>query len=361
MRKQLPLIALLILIILLVVIFYFRKEGFANLITDPSEIHSNFVKTQHSNYNPLGISLIAADTQGVLGDNANALMQTAGSSTTYPLNPEKTGLFATIAKCEAIKTDDCSSFDDPSFAADCGVCLDIGKNSKGASTTGGLVVLPSDRVYPRANVKKGGIPDYQATVGSCPANRLVSSKAECVKMKRKIACQKSGSYDLQECSQCYSDQSYDIVDSKPSSGIIVGTGILYVVGTGSLSYTETGYSSKSGIALSSKPYAINLQGPEGTRVSMTVAANNTKATLAGYLGGTTAAGEFTLDLYRVVLNDTMTGRKPRTSKTVMVSGNSVTTMNPGFGQTQMALFSLYPLVLSTQPRMRPHFVKILPL
>jgi uncharacterized membrane-anchored protein YhcB (DUF1043 family) len=35
-----------------------------------------------------------------------------------------------LARCEAVKTDSCSAFDDPLFQANCGVCLDIGKNSQ---------------------------------------------------------------------------------------------------------------------------------------------------------------------------------------------------------------------------------------
>jgi len=344
MRKHLPLIGLLTLIILLVVIFYISKihgftynnEGFL----DPTTIQTDFVKVQEQNFNPIGISLIAANSQGVLGTTLDPITKTIGSSTTFPLSSGKTGLFATIAKCEAVNTTDCSAFDDPNFSKDCGLCLDIGQNSRGAAATGGLVLLPDDRTYPRSVVLKGGIPDYQATVGTCPANRLVSSKAECLKMQRKITCQKNGSYDLQECSQCYSDQSYDIVDSNPTSGIMAGTGSIYVTGNGTLSYTETGYLTKSGISLSkSSPYVINLQGPETTRVSITVTggADGSSTWIAGYLGGTTATGQFTLDLYRVVLTDTTTGRKPRTMGSIQVSGNSVTKLAPGFGQSQMSL------------------------
>lgn len=339
MRTQLPLVALLILTILIAVIFYFRTDGFVDLsASDPNIIHSNFVRTQQKNYNPVGISLIAANNQGALGDSADAIMGTTGTNTTFPLNDGKTGLFAKIKKCEAVTTADCSAFDDPSFQTDCGICLDLGKNSEQKTSTGGLVLLPGDRTYAKSVTKKGGIPDYQATVGSCPANRLVSSKAECLLAKRKIECENKGSYDLKDCSQCYSDQSYTIVDSDPKSGIVAGTGTLNVVGKGTLSYTETGFSSKSGITLSSTPYAINLQGPETTRLSITVTSpSGSTGSLGGYLSGNTATGEFIMDLYRLVLTDTTTGRKPRTVKTVTVNGNSVTSMAPGFGQTQMTL------------------------
>jgi len=339
MRNQLPLVALLILTILIAVVFYFRTDGFVDLsASDPNAVHSDFVTTQEKNYNPVGLALIAANNQGTFGASANSIMSTIGGKASFPLNDGKTGLFAKIAKCEAVTTTDCSAFDDPAFQTDCGICLDIGKNSEGKTSTGGLVLLPSERTYAQGVTKKGGIPNYQATVGSCPANRLVSSKAECLLAKRKIECENKGSYDLNDCSQCYSDQSYTIVDSDPKSGIISGSGTLYLVGNGTLNYSETGFSSKSGITLSSTPYVINLQGPETTRVSITVTSpSGSNASLAGYLSGNTATGEFTMDLYRLVLTDTTTGRKPRTIKTITVNGNSVTSMAPGFGQNQMAL------------------------
>lgn len=339
MRNHLPLMVLFIIVILFVFIYYFKKEGFTN-----ADIHSDYVAMQQKNYSPLGISLIASNTQGLLGDSADNLMQTFGSSKKYPLNDKKTGLFATIAKCEAVTTNDCSAFDDPEFTSQCGVCLDIGKNSENKATSGGLVLLQEDRKYAKGKTKNNAIPDYQATVGSCPANRLVSNKAECLRMKRKIACQNAGSYDLAECSQCYSDQSYAIVDSDPASGVMAGTGTIYVVGKGTLSYSESGYSSKSGITLSSSPYAIKLEGPETTRLTMSVAApsDESVASLSGYLTGKTGTGEFVMDLYRLVLTDTVTGRKPRTSNIISLNGNDVSTMDSGFGKDQMKLILPMP-------------------
>ena len=339
MRNHLPLMVLFIIIILFVFIIYFKKEGFTN-----AEVHSNYVALQEKNYSPIGISLIAAKTQGALGDSADDIMGTFGSSKKYPLNPKKTGLFATIAKCEAVKTNSAGAFDDPEFAKDCGLCMDIGTNSDNQATSGGLVLLKEDKDYAKSQTKNNSIPNYKATVGSCPANRLVSTKAEAIRLKRKLDCEKAGSYDLAECSQCYSDQSYTIVDSDPASGVMAGTGTLYVVGKGTLSYSESGYSSKSGITLSSTPHAIKLEGPEATRVTMTITAPSDGSTpsIAGYLSGKTATGEFVLDLYRIVLTDMVTGRKPRTSDMITVNGNDVSTMDPGFGKDQMKLILPMP-------------------
>lgn len=343
-----PLVFLGIILVIAAVYILSSNDGFADIGTAMSAAdqaaHDQYILSQRQNYNPIGISLIASGNEGVLGTSADPLTGTPGASTTYPLSAGKTGLFAQIATCEAVLTNDCSAFDDPKFAATCGICMDIGTNSKGVTTTGGLVLTKDAIAYAKSTAFRGSIPNYKATVGSCPANRLVSTKAECIAMKHKLQCEKSGSYDLANCSQCYSDQTYTVINTDPNEGIAVGTGTVYVVGNGTMNYTETGFGSQSGIALSSKPYAITLQGPETTRLSITVnpPSDKSQTSLSGYVTGQTLSGVFSLDLFRIVLTDTITGRKPRTLKTITLGGNSVTTMAPGFGQKQMALILPMP-------------------
>lgn len=310
------------------------KESF----TSDTTVHNEYVSTQANTYSPLGLALIAANNQGALGSSTADIMGTPDDGINHNLNPGPTGLFASIAKCEAVTTPDCGAFDDTEFSKQCGVCLDIGTNSTTKPATGGLVLLERDKNLAQSSKKSNFLPDYKPTVGSCPPGRMVSSKAECVKLKKKLECEKNGSYDLKDCAQCYSDTSYTVVDSDPKSGIIAGSGSIYVVGTGILSYSESGFSSKSNITLSTTPYTIQLHGPEATRVTLTVAANGSTAPkIAGYLSGTTSSGQFVIDLYRIVMTDNATGRKPRTTAPITVSGNSVNVMNPGFGKDQMSL------------------------
>lgn len=309
-------------------------EGFSNV----SSLQSNHAFDRQQNYNPVGLSLIASGTEGALGSSADPLMTTLGSSTTYPLSSDKSGLFATIAMCEAVKTNTSGSpFDNPEFAAKCGICLDIGTDSNGNPTTGGLVLLENDRNVAKAATLRNAIPNYKPTVGTCPANRFVSTKAEWERLTKQLKCERQGSYDLDECSQCYDDQSYTTVDQSKDGGVVAGTGTLYVTGTGTLSYIEQGFGTGS-TTLSSTPYVIRLQGPETTRVTITVtgtAANPAK--LAGYLSGSTQSGLFTIDLYRLVLTDTVTGRKPRTERPKTINGIQASIMGPGFGKQQMVL------------------------
>ena len=340
-------VQVLFVIILLVTFLYYsllspsEKEGFTG---DATTAHKRFVSTQANTYNPVGIALIAGNNEGALGTSTADIMGTPGDNINHNLNPGKTGLFAAIAKCEAVTTTDCNAFDDPEFSKQCGICLDIGTNSTTKPATGGLVLLPKDKAYAQTSKKGNFLPDYKPTAGTCPPGKMVSSKAECLQRKRKAECEKNGSYDLKECAQCYSDTTYTIVNSDPSAGVIAGSGTIYIVGTGTLSYSETGFSSKSNITLSmSSPYKIQLEGPEATRVTLTVSANASGApAIAGYLSGTTPSGQFSMDLYRIVLTDNVTGRKPRTTNPMDVNGNSVTIMNPGFGKNEMALVAPMP-------------------
>jgi len=308
------------------------KEGFTG--------HSEYVNDQMKKYNSIGISLIASDMQGSLGSSANKIANTKGNLINRPLNKGDTGISKIIKKCEAVKTIDCSIFDNNDFSKDCGICLEIGTDSKHAPKTGGLVLLEDDRENTRTQTRGDFFPNYTPTIGSCPANRMVSTKDECKRLKRELECEKSGSYGLKECSQCYSDTSYSIVNSDPNAGVIAGTGSLMLIGNGTLNYVEAGYSSGNGIKLSmTVPVEIVLKGPETTRVSLSLLgpSDGGKVVLAGYLTGSTSTGDFNMDLYRIVLTDTVTGRKPRSTGVLTVNSIDVTQMNPGFGKNSMVL------------------------
>ena len=340
---------LLFFITALIVAFIFFYKGVDGFVDNATALQAGFIEDRRKNYNPIGISLIAAGTEGTLGTSADGLMGTVGDKTAFPLTKGKSGLFATISQCEAITTPDCSAFDDPNFSAKCGLCLDpAGVNSAKLGTNGGLVLLAKERnVARKANAgKKDRVPNYSPTIGTCPANRLVSNKAECIRLTRELQCQKSGSYDLAECSQCYDDLTYTIVTQDPSVGVITGNGTLMLVGSGKLTYSNPGHDTVSQ-QLSNTPLIIPVEGPEGTRVTLSVTGVSGKPpVIAGGVFGDTQSGTFVMDLYRIVLIDTNTGRRPNTTKTQTITHESTsvtaTGMRPGFGKKQMTLTVVMP-------------------
>jgi len=336
-------ITLLLLFIILIVILIFvsmqhNKEGFF----DRDSEQASFVKDRLTEYNDIGISLTAASKVGVLGRTANDILQTTGENKQYPLATKDTGIAAIIKTCEAIKTMDCGAFDNRAFATNCGMCLDMGKGSDGVPKTGGLVLLPDDR----QNVPKAyrdSIPDYTATIGFCPAAKMVSTKEECLKLQRKLLCEKNSSYDLPGCSQCQSDQNYTIVDPETSPGILAGSGTIKFTGNGSVRIQETGGAASSNITLSSTPQEYNIQGPESTNIKFFLTGSaGQNAWLAGTLVGPVTTGTFTTDLRQIVLADEVTGRKPRSSGMVRINGENATKMSPGFGQTTATIIVIIP-------------------
>ena len=347
MREDVALFLFLLVIVSLVFLFYNvhpqGKEAF-------EDTHATYLERQSKQFNSIGISLNLKKSTGALGKSANDFTDTYEFPENTPLMEKRDGLWAAIDKCEAIKTMDCNAFDDPEFEKICGVCLDIGKNSDNVPATGGLVLLPDDRKLARETASSNYLPNYIPTVGFCPAGKMVSTKAECLKLQRQLLCRKNSSYDLEACSQCYSDTTYSIVDPKTSPGVVTGSGQIMLVGRGILTVQEQGFPGKAGIRLSeTKPHKINIKGKESTRIKFTLESapvsddeDDEVPYLAGILNGDTNSGIFTSDIRRIVLVDEVTGRKPRSQGKTTVDEISVTKMSPGFEKDRAIIVVIIP-------------------
>jgi hypothetical protein len=193
-----------------------RKEGF----DDPIAAHTAFEHSQLEKNNPIGLILTASQNQGALGESADSCVGTFGKDINLPLESGVSGIAKKIKLCEAVTTAQCSAFDNADFKTDCGICLDIGTNSKNTPATGGLVLLTDEKEYAKSNTSGNFVPEYKPTVGSCPAGRFVATKSECLKVQAQINCEKNANYDLANCSQCYSDTTYSIVDTSKSAGVV---------------------------------------------------------------------------------------------------------------------------------------------
>ena len=416
MQEIYLLAAVVILCILLIVFAKYKKEGFE----DKATTHDGLNKKYQQKYNNVGASLIARNNEHAIGTNSlgifgNVVTNIDSSGTTtqyiddpYPLEGGQSGLYADIKKCEKVTTTDCSAFDDSFFTENCSLCLDIGKNSQEKNSTGGLTLIPQDKKYYRDNHHGNGIPDYVATVGFCPAKRLVSNKEECLRMKKEIECEKNTTFDSPKgCSLCYGDTSYHIVDPTGQPGLFVGSGTLYIIGSGILTYYEMGQNNKRKTNLSklTNSLRIELMGQEMTSITlelrrlpvavpydatvtyqegdaiffngfvynMVEGANQPgyapdrvddklwekymkeedyveppPAYIAGVLTGTTGnSGTFTFDLFRLILTDTVSGRKPRTGGPIKVKPGDVeevdaTKMTPSHGNNTMKMIAVSP-------------------
>jgi hypothetical protein len=365
MREALLLVFSIIIIILIYI--FVKHVQVTDGFIDIEEMQSNFVSRQLSQWGDVGISLITAKKVGTLGDSADKMLQTPGENGTYPLRTVKDGLWKIIDKCEAIKVMDCNAFDDPEFSKDCGMCLDIGTNSDRVPATGGLVLLEDDKKVAREGTHSNFLPDYQPTIGFCPAGSMVSTKEECVKLQRQLLCNKNSSYDLPGCSQCYSDTSYSIIDPKTSPGVVSDYGVISVIGEGMLKIEE-GRNLKDHIPLSlTKPYKYTVRDGEGSRVKLSITPpadsdedNPTVAHISGVLSSETGTGTFTQDLRRIVLVDEMTGRKPRSHGKATLNGTPVSSMAPGHGKDTAVIVVIIPFSFAETTTMESTLCKDAP-
>jgi len=363
MRDEHAILLVLLAIVVFIVFIWFikKKDGFVDLI----DIQKDFIEERRQNYNSLGISLISSNTVGNLGTDTRPLVGTPEEvaipemgklgnviKDKFPLKAGRSGVFGFIEKCEAVKTSDCSAFDDPTFGANCGLCLEVGMNSQNEPSMGGMVLLADDRAAAKDGIAPGFIPDYVPTLGSCPAGKMVTTKAECIKLTNEMLCAKNASYTATPgCSQCYADGTYFPVN--PNTAMGKTNPEIHVVGNGLLRFTETGFQDIREIKLGGEPYKIYLRGKENTRLSFdvkpcTIAAGCTEeqvrkpVTIAGSLTGEILNGETAFELGRLIITDTVTGRKPLTKGSVKVGDLDVRIMGPGFGKDSMTLVGTMP-------------------
>jgi hypothetical protein len=339
MKSVLLLVLIVVILILIIKFFYVQYDGFQ----DSSAVratHTSFITDQLKKYGSIGISLITADKTGSLGDSATNALLSGPSDTPHPLQSAPSGLFATIKICEAIQTMDCNAFDDPKFKLDCGVCLDIGRNSKGESIPGGgLVLLNDEKTTTKKAAVSNFLPKYTPTVGFCPAGKMVSTKEECIRLQKELLCQKNKTFDLPDCSQCFTGSNYSVVDKNT----IISRGSISIIGSGLLTIQEQGFEPITNIKLSTKPYSFDLRVQEGGNIKFMITPNgSTQVYIAGILTGPTTGGIFVTDLVKLVLVDEVSGRKPRSSGKMSVNSNQVTKIAPIFGQTKMTIVTVIP-------------------
>jgi hypothetical protein len=339
--RQYALLLLITIIIFLLVLFR-TSDNFQTGSTSEKK-HSDFVTDRLKTFSNIGMNLISSSNDGIFGESANAIAKTFQYPDQDPLFKKRSNLFKQIDTCESIKTMDCGAFDNPDFALDCGICLDFAKNSVGAAVQGGLVLLAGDKVAQRKNVKENTIPDYKATVGFCPIKKLVSTKAECLRLQRELLCKKNNSFDVDKCSQCATSSDFSVIDSSQQPDIINNSGILVLIGSGKLNVIEQGGPSKNDIILSNTPTRVPIVGPEGTRVTLELTDTGSGAAyVAGYITGIVYKGDFKTDLGAIVLSDQVTGRKPRITGATKVNGFPVKKMGFGFGKTTMSAVLVIP-------------------
>lgn len=308
--------------------------------------------------------------------------------------------FQQAKSCEAAGTS-CSAFDDPTFAAQCGMSFDnkaIG--SDGKPHIGGLYISPDDRQkqMDKANdvLSTGSEPYdpykvYQPTLGKSKRGTFALNKDQCLVVKEKVDCAAKQTFNSPNCTQCYTSQNFARVGPEtqrlPATVYFVGNGVIYLgpQNAGAMhNYTAEEQaqinSGKSEIAVCEATAGQQYQGSSGmipqcgggfccenvpfamittlnpnTPVSMPIMANSEGTTfhlavettdgsmpyVAGFIQGQTPRGTFNLDLMSLVDKDYTTNKRPRINGTTTINGFKSFVFIPG-ANNQVTLNGMIP-------------------
>jgi len=354
----------IILIILTLILYYINsyKEGFFNF---PDDNYNEAIIKSANKFNELNttINLLKPQipiNQDVVKSFTDALggLSADNTSDTYNLKAQNDytitsniATFKEITSCEA-KGPTCSAFDDPTFAANCGISFDKeGTGADGKPHIGGLYISSNDRKNQTTAadnaIKIGSNPYkvYKPTVGKSKLGTFSISKDKCIILKEKLDCETNKSFSSPNCTQCFTSKGFGRVG--PEIGRISSTLFLFGIGT----VTVTSNSSPAAISLPqtnldvNTPVKINIpDNAEGTVFNINIQSQQGKPLtyVCGYIEGQTARGLFKLDLVKLVQSDLITNASPKINGSSNKNGFSCRSLVPGTGKTTMNLSCLMP-------------------
>jgi hypothetical protein len=224
MNQLVPIIGLLVATC---VILYLSRNGILEQYVDSPL--TPFIQANQPYYNPASNIINPIKPQLTLSPTTSQNFVKATISadydsslvpgTTRPLQiPSKQPQGVAIAQtvCEKITSSkeitDCNAFDNPEFAANCGMALDIGTNSDGTPHTGGLYLDSMSRESQKLkkNIINGmDYNTYTPTLGTSKV--FAADKKSCFRQQGEIKCIPGNiGYGNSEarCSLCFTDSSY---------------------------------------------------------------------------------------------------------------------------------------------------------
>lgn len=327
---------------------------YTNLVAGGMQKHNDLSRMTDP-LNPPGIS-VTAGSSGIRGAQVQIQRaitavdvspsgnitesETAQKRLLNAITPE--GRAKNVVMCEAVKSiQSCDVFDRPDFGQTCGLCFEGGQTSKSEPHLGGLYVDEDtiDQAKFTGRKMMDRFVQYNPTVGKCAPGMFVVNKKQCVRLMNKLKCQKQQNFDIPGCSQCLENETFSFIDGAVNT---VEPKITFV-GNGDLTIFVNGSPfTKEPIGLSTSMQSLTMDDiQEGDRVTLTVKGGNSSY-LAGYLAGSTASGEFSMDLNRLILVDTATGSRPRVGGQVKVGTEPYMAMKPGKGKEEMSCEFVLP-------------------
>ncbi len=363
-------IFLIVLTILLLGFSYSKKfkEGFLDIPDLPN--HSTYVQQSQDKYNTLTnmVNLItpalpvnsssqqqidAALTIAQASPSAGSFNITAKNDFNIP--DSSPGTFQTAASCES-KPLDCAAFDDPTFAANCGMSFD----QKGTSVTGkphigGKFISPPDRqkqfdkMQEVASAGNDPMTVGQPTLGTSKRGTFALNKDHCTVIKEQIECKHKQSFNSPNCTQCYTSQNFHRVG--PETTRLPST--LNLFGSGNVYLWTSDTPDKNIITLSTTaldpttPIQVTIPAnAEGTAFSLVVQnganSNGKPPYVAGFIQGETPRGTFKLDIMSLIETDQVSKAKPKLGGANVFGGFRCFILIPGTGQSYMNFSCMIP-------------------
>lgn len=344
-----------IFIALFLILHYTKdKEAFIGK-SGADRLHADFIEQSKQKYTPVSnlINLVKPSVnlnQNNIGAALNTLVANP-SGASYMLEPSNPQTIPNrlppniemAKKCEAAPNT-CDAFNDPTFAANCGMSFDIkGTASDGTAHVGGLYIGADDRQDQETdakNVRQTGSAPYdpykvfQPTIGTARRGTFSITKDGCKVVKEKVDCDSKQTFGSPNCAQCYTSRRFSRVGPEtgrlPSNLFLVGVGNVSIKGAISLASRN----------LSNEPIKIEIP-PKAEGQVFTITVSN-PTYISGCIQGPTPRGVFKLDLLNLIQSDTVTGIKPRITGSTKVNGFKCYTLNPGTGKTSMSLSCLMP-------------------
>jgi len=361
MLRNILIIGVIFIAMFLILHYTKNREAFVSAATvseafvSADALHNDFIEQSKQKYTPVSnlINLVKPSVN-VKSNDINAGLNTLlanPSGASYMLQPNAPVKLPTkipvnlemAKKCEAAPNT-CAAFNDPTFAANCGMSFDIkGTASDGTPHVGGLYISADDRqdqemdattVRQTASAPYDPYKVYQPTIGAARRGTFGITKDGCAIVKEKVDCDAKQTFGSPNCSQCYTSRQFSRVGPEtgrlPSALFLMGVGNITIRGAITLSSTN----------LSNEPVQVAIPAnAEGQ--TFTIAVSN-PTYIAGCIQGPTPRGVFKLDLLNLIQSDTVTGIKPRITGSTRINGFKCFTLNPGTGKKSMNLSCLIP-------------------
>jgi hypothetical protein len=362
-------IGFIIILITLIIFLNFSKnykEEFSNF---PDSEHNSYVADSATKFNPLTNTVNLLNPQFPITPDSSSTFKKAltsivaeptptgyklESKSNFNLPSSSPGTFQAVQTCEA-QSATCSAFDDPTFAANCGISFDTkAETASGKVKMGGLFISAEDRQQQMARatsvLETSSAPYdpykvYQPTLGKSKPGTFALNKDQCVVVKEKVDCTTKQTFGSPNCSQCYTSQTFSRVDPTtgrlPFNILFVGNGAITVAPTNS---NGTSFSLNSMNLDKLTPVTMAVPGNSegvGFNISITTS-DNSIPWIAGYVSGQTPRGEFKVDLMTLIGKDNTTNKRPKINGVATINGFKSMVMIPGGGGTQISLSGMIP-------------------